>query len=294
MVIKLFKETEDLKKRVTELGIRFNQNSQNSSKPPSFDPPYKKPSKNGKRSKCKQGGQKGHKGHQQKLMEPTSKNILFSEACSCGCSSFDPESIKPFYTHQVIELLKIQMDVLHFIFNQGTCARCGNVVKAQLPKERQTGYGPRLSALIAEVSGIQGNSREAVRTFCQSVFGFSISSGAIQEAIDRASRALKPAYHKIGDIARNNEINYIDETSWLQHGALNWLWVMANNTVAYVMIHKNRSKQAFLELIQDWEGIQVSDNYGVYAKWVNLRQTCLAHLIRKVKALGERKDPTTK
>ncbi len=42
MVIKLFKETEDLKKRVTELENRLNKNSQNSSKPPSSDPPYKK------------------------------------------------------------------------------------------------------------------------------------------------------------------------------------------------------------------------------------------------------------
>ncbi len=175
------------------------------------------------------------------------------------------------------------MDVLHFILNQGKCTQCGNVVKAQLPKERQTGYGPRLSALIAEVSGIQGNSRYTVRTFCQSVLGFSISSGAIQKVIDRASAALKPVYDKIGDKARNSEVNYIDETSWFQHGALNWLWVMVNGTVAYFMIHKNRSKVAFLELIQDWEGILVSDNYGVYAKWINLRQTCLAHLIRKDK-----------
>ncbi len=51
---------------------------------------------------------------------------------------------------------------------------------------------------------------------------------------------------------------------------------------------------AFLELIQDWEGILVSDNYGVYAKWINLRQTCLAHLIRKAKALAEKKDKVTK
>jgi len=240
-----------LKKRVIDLENRLNKNSQNSSKPPSSDPPYKKPSKKCKNSKRKRGGQKGHKGHQQKLMEPTCKNILFPETCSCGCSSFDPGSIEPFYTHQVIELPEIQMDVLHFILNQGRCTQCGNVVKAQLPNERQTGYGPRLSALIAEVSGIQGNSRETVRTFCQSVLRFSISSGVIQKVIDRASEALKPAYDKIGDIARNSEINYIDETSWFQQGTLNWLWVMVNNTVAYFMIHKNRSKQAFLELIQD-------------------------------------------
>jgi len=293
MVIKLDKETEDLKKRVSKLENRLNKNSQNSSKPPSSDSPYEKPLKKTEKSKRKRGGQIGHKGHKQKLMEPATEDILFPDTCDCGCSSFDPESIKPFYTHQVIELPKIEMDVRHFILNQGVCTQCGNIVKAHLPKEHQTGYGPRISALIAEVSGIQGNSRETVRTFCQSVLNFSISSGAIQKVIDRASEALKPVYNKIGDIAQNSRVNHIDETSWFQNGSLNWLWVMVNSTVAYFMIHKNRSKQAFLELIQDWEGILVSDNYGVYTKWVNLRQTCLAHLIRKAKALAERKDPTT-
>ncbi len=294
LVIKLVNETEDLKKRVTKLENRLNKNSQNSSKPPSSDPPFKKPASKSKKGKRKRGGQKGHKGHQQKLMEPTSENLLFPKTCCCGCFSFDPESIKPFHTHQVIELPKIEMDVLHFILHKGACAKCGKSVKAQLPKERQTGYGPRLSALVAETSGIQGNSRETVRTFCKSVLDFPISSGAIQKVIDRASEALQPAYEKIADIAHNSEVNYIDETSWFQNGSLNWLWVMVNSTVAYFMIHKNRSKVAFLALVQDWEGILVSDNYGVYTKWVNLRQTCLAHLIRKAKGLAERKDKITK
>jgi len=179
---------------------------------------------------------------------------------------------------------------LHLILNKGKCQNCGKIVKAKVPKDHQTGYGPRLSALIAEMSGIQGNSRETVRTFCKSVLNFSISIGAIQRVVDRASAALKPIYDKIGELARENDINHVDETSWFQNGALNWLWVMVNSTVAYFMIHKNRSKEAFLELIQDWRGILVSDNYGTYKKWVHLRQTCLAHLIRKAKALSEAKD----
>ncbi|MCP3889867.1 MAG: IS66 family transposase [Desulfobulbaceae bacterium] len=290
------KAISGLEKRVADLEHRLNKNSQNSSKPPSSDPPFKKPSKKNKKgkSKRKQGGQKGHKGNQQKKMEPTSETPIVPEKCNCGSSSFYPESIKPFYTHQVIELPDIKMDVLHFILHQGTCSQCGNVVKANLPNDRRTGYGPRLSALIAEISGINGNSRETVRTFCQSVLNFSISTGAIQKVIDRASEALRPVHERIGNIARNSEINHVDETSWFQNGALRWLWVMVNSTVAFFMIHQNRSKAAFLELIQDWEGILVSDNYGVYAKWVNLRQTCLAHLIRKAKALAERKDPITK
>lgn len=294
IVIKLYNETQDLKKRVSDLENRLSQNSQNSSKPPSSDPPYNKPSKKRPKGKRSRGGQKGHKGHRQILMEPSSAINLIPQTCSCGASSIDPRSLTPFYIHQILELPEIKMNVKHFILHEGTCSQCGKSAKAQIPKANRTGYGPRLSALIAEISGIQGNSRETVRTFCQSVFGFSISSGAIQKIIDRASQALKPVHEKIGVEARTSEANYIDETSWFQNGSLNWLWVMTNNRLAYFMIHKNRSKQAFMELVQHWNGILISDNYGTYKKWTNLRQTCLAHLIRKAKGLAERKDPVAR
>jgi transposase len=35
----------------------------------------------------------------------------------------------------------------------------------------------------------------------------------------------------------------------------------------------------------------VSDGYGVYRTWLHGRQTCLAHLIRRARALSERHDP---
>jgi transposase len=76
------------------------------------------------------------------------------------------------------------------------------------------------------MSGIQGNSRETVRSFCKSVLNFSISIGAIQRIVDRASEALIPIYDKIGQLARENDINHVDETSWFRNGALNWLWVV--------------------------------------------------------------------
>ncbi|MBU4295864.1 MAG: transposase, partial [Proteobacteria bacterium] len=80
-------------------------------------------------------------------------------------------------------------------------------------------------------------------------------------------------------------------TSWKNGGKLHWLWVMVGPLVAFFMIHPNRSQKAFEELIGYWNGILVSDNYAVYRKWTNLRQTCLAHLIRQAKALALRKDP---
>jgi Transposase IS66 family len=41
----------------------------------------------------------------------------------------------------------------------------------------------------------------------------------------------------------------------------------------------------------DWEGILVSDGYGVYQHWVEARQTCLVHLIRTARGLAERPHP---
>ncbi len=109
--------------------------------------------------------------------------------------------------------------------------------------------------------------------------------------IDRVSQALLPLYGTIGDIARQAAINHADETPWYLRGSLMWLWVLANPTVAFFLIHPHRSKEAFLALIDTWAGILIADGYGVYTKWVNLRQSCLAHLIRRAQALSEKQDP---
>src|SRR3989442_780667 len=82
-----------------------------------------------------------------------------------------------------------------------------------------------------------------------------------------------------------------DETPWWCINTLHWLWVMASERVAFYMIHPRRSKEAFAELIEDWAGLLVSDGYGVYQRWVQARQTCLAHLIRTARGLAARDHP---
>ena len=59
----------------------------------------------------------------------------------------------PFYTHQVIELPEITMIVRHFVLHEACCPQCGRVTKAHVPPEACIGYGPRLTALLGELSG---------------------------------------------------------------------------------------------------------------------------------------------
>lgn len=223
------------------------------------------------------------------MLDPTETRDVYPKACSCGCDQFS--DLRRYYTHQHIELLEIVMRIVHFALYSGRCCDCGKVNKGYVPAEFQTGYGPRLSALIVELAGIAANSRDMVQRFCSSVLRIKISLGAIQKVLDRASEAIKPHYEAFGDKARTSRINHIDETPWYKGGKLNWLWVMANPVVAFFMIHTNRSKEAFESLIGTWCGILVSDDYRIYQKWVSKRQTCLAHLIRHAHGLAERGVP---
>ena len=223
------------------------------------------------------------------LLPPTTVQALRPERCACGNTTFTLTT--PYHTHQVIELPPIAMDVTHWGLHQGGCPDCGRWSKAQVPAEYATGYGPRFSALMGEVAGTYGNGRRMVQTFCASVLQIPISLGAIQKVLDRVTQAIAPHYSAIAIQARHALVNYIDETPWFLTNTLQWLWVMASDTVAFYMIHPHRSKEAFAALIDDWEGILVSDGYGVYQSWVEARQTCLAHLIRTARSLAARDHP---
>jgi hypothetical protein len=95
-----------LEARIAVLETHLQQRSRNSDHPPSSDPPYeKRPARS--RSQGKSGAKPGHPGHRQTLLEPTAVIEVKPERCRCGQTEF-PE-MHPYYTHQVIELPKIQM-----------------------------------------------------------------------------------------------------------------------------------------------------------------------------------------
>lgn len=286
----LHQELVHLKQRVEALEARTQTTSETSSRPPSSDSPFRKGrKKRRRRTSGRPGAKPGHPGVRQTLLSPTSTEHLLPTACRCG--NTDLVHTTPYYTHQVIELPPIDMDITHWVLHQADCPHCGRRLKAHLPPEHQSGYGPRLSALIGEMAGMQGTSRSLIQTFCSSVLGFPMGLGTIQKVIDRVTLAIQPHYEAMARIARQAPVGYIDETPWFCQGTLEWLWVMTSPQVAFYRIDPSRSKAAFLALIDAWDGILVSDGYGVYQTWVSTRQTCLAHLIRRARGLAQRNDP---
>jgi transposase len=282
----LLEQNAVLEKRIVELETKLNRNSTNSNKPPSSDSPFEN---KGRVSRDAQEEKKrDRKGYSRKRLEPTETHHVMPVACSCGCVLFGESS--PYYAHQVVELPEINLIVEDIVLYQARCVECGKMVKSEIPQEKRTGYGPRLSAMIVELVGVHGDSRRGVQDFVASVLGLSISLGTIQKVINRAKEAILPHYEAIREAVRHAPVNHIDETSWKTNGCLRWLWTMTSVLVSFFMIHKHRSRAAFEELIGAWQGILISDGYGLYRKWVHGRQTCLAHLIRRAAEVSEHRD----
>ena len=193
-----------LVQRIEVLEGKLSENSQNTSRPPSSDSPYRKPRTQTKATKRKKrGAQKGHKGARQVLLDSTEVVDVQPDPCDCGCT--EVLGAWAYHTHQQVELPKIQLDVTHFRFLQGPCARCGKLVRAhrgQLPAPQQVGYGPRLTALVGLLSGTVGVSRRDTQQVLHSVLGAPVSLGAIQKMIDRTSQAIEPHYEAIGACVR--------------------------------------------------------------------------------------------
>ena len=275
---------QGLKARIERLEARLNQDSSNSDKPPSSDNPFKVEKTEPPTPKTR----RKRKGIRQQCLRPTEIKEVFPGICRCGCSKM--LGLEAYYIHQFLELPIIQLIVQHIILYRGRCAQCGRTVKALIPPSQRAGFGPYISALIAELCGVHGDCRRGVQDFLFSVLGLPISQGGLQKVLDRVSKALEPHYDAIEAEVHAASVNHVDETSWRRKGKLRWLWVLANAAAALFMIHAERSKAAFQLLIKDWAGILVSDGYGVYRKWTGLRQACLAHLIRKAEGLSEQKN----
>jgi transposase len=113
----------------------------------------------------------------------------------------------------------------------------------------------------------------------------------VQKLIDRTSQAIAPHYEAIATLARQATVGYIDAPPWYCHNALHWLWTLTTDTVSLSLMQPHRSQEAFCALIEAWQGILVSDGYGVYQPWVQYRQTCLAHLMRTARGLSEKRAP---
>jgi transposase len=141
--------------QVDTLQGRLDNTSNTSSKPPSSDSPFTKPTR--RPSSGKRGARKGHPGSGATLLAPTDVQHVYPAPCACGQGALGAPTLYP--THQGLERPPIAMEITPVLLHQARCVGGGAVLKAALPSAQTTGYGPRLTALSGELGGMHRNGR---------------------------------------------------------------------------------------------------------------------------------------
>lgn len=298
---KLEKQVAELLAVQQQLIELVNRTSKNSSSPPSQDPPRFGNKSQKQKSSKKRGGQPGHEGHSRDLypIEKCSSVIEHHPTiCPICGESLSGEDENP-YRHQIVEIPPIEPIVIEHRLHELRCRQCGTSTRATLPDEvNPGGYGVRVVAIVALLSGVYRNSQRMVQSAMQDLFGISMSLGTVNALRIEASNAIANGVDQAKLYVQQQPVVGADETSFNQ-GNIDgcnpkqrqaWLWVAVTPLVTFFEIALTRCTQAAKNLLgENFTGILTSDRHGAY-NWVDLerRQLCWAHLRREFIKISER------
>jgi len=280
-----------LEERVRELEARLAKNSNNSSKPPSSDPPWiKRPPKKEKTGR-KQGGQPGHEGHFRKMVTPDEIKDHFPDQCGGCANGLDPARDKEVgdpVRHQVTETPKVEPDVTEHRLHTLECT-CGHRTTAQLPVGVPAGdFGPRLMALVALWSGTYHLGKRAIEQILLDLCGVEMSLGSITACERTVSEAVAVPVEEARRYVEASAVANADETGWKEKSKKAWLWVAATPLVAVFLVHAKRNADAARALLGVFAGILSTDRWKVYGQWaIDKRQVCWSHLMRDFQFISE-------
>lgn len=284
----LLKRVEALEAENKWLREQLNNNSKNSSKPPSQDPfrPKRKSSPSGR----KQGGQPGHPGHSRAFVpkDQVAKviNVLPMNCPSCCSKKFDLYPVRIEH-RQVIELPEIKPDVTQYNIHTCRCEKCGKHVRADVPIEAERGFGPRLMGFLTMLGGEGALSKRKICSIT-GYLGIKISLGGLSNIHKLAAELLKKPFEEIKKAVLSEENVNGDETSWSLRGKRCWIWTGASPRATFFQIDPSRSQEAFKRVFGGFKNTLTTDRYGAYNRHEGKKQACLAHILRDFTKMSER------
>lgn len=118
--------------------------------------------------------------------------------------------------------------------------------------------------------------------------GLDISSSTLWDQLEKLARVLNPAYEALQAYVVQSEMLHGDETRWrmLNKGsAIWWVWSLGRQDAVYYRIDPSRGHQVVLDMLKDFSGVLMVDDYAAYQKAKKLLPNmtivlCWAHVRR--------------
>ena len=287
-------ELAGLQSRVQELEARLGQNSSNSSRPPSTDPPSTPKRPPAPPTGRRRGAQPGHPAHQRRLVPADQVDAVVAHwprecrRCQAALAPEQAPVVGEPVRHQVTDLPPVRAQVTEHRLYHLRCPACGTTTCAGLPPDVPPGaFGPRLQATVAVLSGRYRLSRREVADICTDVLGAPVAVGSVEGLCQATAQALAAPIAALEAAVQQAAAAHADETGWRQAGQRCWLWVVVTALATVFTIAPSRGRVVIQGLLgAAFAGYLITDRWSAYT-WLppDRRQVCWAHLKRDFQAL---------
>lgn len=280
--------------RVAELEARLAKNSRNSSKPPSSDDPFTKPSPRSlrKRSGRGPGGQRGGRGSRLEPAAEPDEIVAHRPQCCQGCGAdLDAAAVVDESVRQVFDVPPVRVRVTEHRVQHRRC-RCGQVTSGVFPDQARapTCYGPGIAAVATYMMARQHVPVERTAEMMRALFGVSVSTGWLAGLMPRAAAGLEGFRAAITAKLQDAPVAHFDETGARVAAQLWWVHVACTDT--FTSYHRAPSRgQASMDLgavLPGFGGIAVHDGLTSYRHYPVEHGLCGAHHLRELAGIGER------
>jgi transposase len=288
------KQIDELRSKVADLEARLNQNSRNSSRPPSSDGLKRKPGI--PKEPKDRGGQRGHKGKTLlKVEQPDQTFRLTTAECSCGLP-LDPASGEVEQTYQVFDLPQPKLEVTEYQRIRQSCV-CGREHLGAVPAwlNASVQYGPGVRALTVLLNTSCQLSYEKVSTLFADLFGYDLNESTAVSNNKLAYAQLERTEDQIKGALIEGEVTHFDESGIKVGANLRWLHTACSTLFTYLFVSEKRGGSAhhteasILPRIKNWA---VHDCLSTYFKFKNCRHAlCNPHILRELQAQLEQDKP---
>ena len=293
---------EELESIVKELRAQLNQNSQNSSRPPSTDvnKPKREPKEQsgGKQPTRKPGGQKGHEGTTLKMVpkeELKDDQIQDHFPAECGhCGRNLPQQSEGFERRQIFDIPPVQIEVREHRAHWVCCSHCQNSTAGDFPSEatNHTAYGPNLRGFVAYSMTYQFLPYERMAELISDFLGHPLSQGTLDNMLSEASAQLDDFCNQTRQRLREEPVVGFDESGMRCGGETRFVHVARSET--HTLFHPGRRDKATIEkmgVLPNYQGTSIHDRFAVYFSYLSCQHgSCNAHINRELQAVIEQTD----
>ena len=270
---------------ITLLLSRLNQDSRNSSKPPSSDQDRKKASR--AKGDKKAGGQKGRVGITlQKVDEPDKIEVVKLDRRKLPPGKYKEAGYE---SRQVfdIDISRIVTEYQAEILEDSK----GKQFVAPFPKgvTKAVQYGTSLKAHSVYMSQFQLIPYKRIQGYFREQLGIPVSEGSIYNFNQEAYGLLATFEEKVKTKLAGSDLLHVDETGINMNGDKRWLHCTSNSSWTYFFPHEKRGTDAMnaVGILPKFRGILCHDHWKPYYKYDCTHALCNAHHLRELEGVWE-------